>query len=438
MKIAGIGKYPVKLTTYGDLMRITILTIGSEITSGRISDGNGPYLASKLHGLGFIVNRLTSVADDREKILTEIQRSVDESSVVITSGGLGPTSDDFTREVISEACKKPLKEDGKAREKLSELHKKRGRPLNENSLRQVQFPDGATIITNPTGTADSFISEATSSKGVQVPIVALPGVPREFKHITDEALIPWLQARFQVSVPITKSLRLFGLSEAQIGEAIDNLSLSEEITVSYRPQFPEILVTFHAARGLSDKKAFELVEDAQRKTSEVLGPKIVFTEKEQQTLSQAVGELLLEKKKTVSFAESCTGGMIASRLIDNSGASGYLLSSCVCYANSAKEGILKVPHELLLAHGAVSEEVALFMARSIRELSGSDYAFSTTGVAGPTGGTAEKPVGTLWIGFSKEGVNYAKKYELHHERNMYRSYATTLVYKLLREELLGL
>ncbi|MFN8390021.1 MAG: CinA family nicotinamide mononucleotide deamidase-related protein [Bdellovibrionota bacterium] len=419
-------------------LRASIVAIGNELLSGRVTDTNSTAICRKLYRLGIEVTHVTQVKDIHHDIVQELTREAKRADIVVTTGGLGPTSDDLTRETLADLAGVPLEEQPRARAKLEALFAARGRTPSPNNLKQVLFPAGAEVITNRIGTADAFVTRLTVD-GRIVPIVSLPGVPREMETIFEEELSTWLERNLPSadSRPLFLSLRCFGRSESYLGLQIESLNLNPVIEVAYRPMFPEILLTFtHIGSGSREERLEELT-DAVTHVRELIGPQFVFTDRADETLPAHVGKLLAEKGLTLACAESCTGGLIAHLLVSQAGASQYFASSVVAYSNDAKSVFLGVRPAIIARYGAVSGEVVKEMARGALHRMGTDFAVSISGIAGPDGGTEAKPVGTFWIGIATKSEELAFEQFFPHERDMFRTYGAHLALELLRRKILG-
>lgn len=403
----------------------SILLIGNELLSGDTRDKNAWFISLKLNELGVNLRSISVVPDNLEQIINELSRLSNVSPLIFTCGGIGPTSDDMTREAISMLTGQKLEQREECVEKLKNYAKQHKRLLNENSFKQALFPKNSKIIPNIAGTADAFLTDYQDSK-----IITLPGVPKEVTIIFEDqilnllpSLYPNLKKRFEIN------LRLFGLSESFIGTAIDKLNLDNAINIAYRPSFPELLLVLNC----EDE---DLLKHTAHKIKEHIGNEYFYCEEKKQNLAQTVFKLLKSKSKTISFAESCSGGLLANAFVDIPGASSVFLGSAVTYSNQSKQKILSVSS--LDRYGAVSIEVAREMARGAKKSFNSDYAIAITGIAGPNGGTIEKPAGTTCIAIADD--NEVETFEFHFawDRERNRIYSAYMAIELLRRKLLGL
>ncbi len=382
-------------------MKIQILSIGNEVLCGDIVNTNAAWLSQELWKKGFEVVQHLTIADDEVQITEALQNAVSKVDVVISTGGLGPTVDDFTVEVAAKAFGLGLE---KKLEVMTELHKfytARGRSMTPNQEKQAMIPKGAKALINPVGSAPGVQVEYQG-----VTYFFLPGVPKEMKEIFSQSILPWLQShqkspRFFAS----RTLRCFGAEEAKLDHLIQPL-LKDRVglgntKIAYRVSIPEVLIKL-SSWAESQSAAEEELEKSVLAIRGVVGD-FIYGENEE-SLEEVVGKLLKEKNNTLALAESCTGGLIANRVTNVPGASQYFLGGVVAYSNAVKVSELGVREETLQKFGAVSAETALEMAQGVRSKFKSDWAFAVTGIAGPEGGTPEKPVGTVhlaWVGPDK-------------------------------------
>ena len=419
--------------------RIQLLAIGNELVFGSTQDTNSSFIAQTFAKLGADVCHIALVKDELIAISESLAQAAEHSELIVTTGGLGPTSDDLTRNAVAKAAGVGLAENAQARVKLTDFFSRRNRPLNPNNLRQIEFPEGAAVIPNRLGTADAFVSKMKNSQGKEVMILSLPGIPKETVALMDEHIAPWFQKQFPtLRAPIATYLRCFGVSESFLGMKIEALHLPESIEISYRPMFPEILITFYHRGNIAAEKQREELQHISAQAEQAIGPEFVFSQQVSQSLAERIGELFCQRKLKLAAAESCSGGLLAHQLVSISGASEFFSSSVVSYSNEAKSVFLGVRPALLQRYGAVSEKIATEMARGVRYRAGADIGVSITGIAGPDGGTAEKPVGTFWIGLCAGDNEEAYDFFFPAERNHFRQYCVSLALDLVRRKLLGL
>lgn len=414
----------------------TLLAIGNELVFGKIVDTNSAAIAQATYAEGLRMRRVVLCSDSCAEIVAELKRAAEDSSLIITTGGLGPTSDDLTREALAEASGTTLVESAAALAKLVAWAAQRKRPLNENNKKQALFPMGAERIENTVGTADAFVTNLRNLAGTEVPVISLPGVPREMKHLLAEAVLPWIRARFPLPIQAPSiSFRCFGLSESHLGSVIDGLTLPESIEVAYRPQFPEILISLTHRGSQSVAVRTTELSSLRESVGAAIGEEFIFSDTADKTMPEVVSALLQTQQITFAVGESCSGGLLAHRLISLAGASAYFLGSAVTYSNDAKTTLLGVHGAQIEEYGAVSSQVAREMARGARIRFGASIAVSITGIAGPDGGSPEKPVGTFWIGLSTPSGDQSFEYLYVGERNAFRLYSTTAALDLVRRTL---
>lgn len=397
------------------LNSLAIVLIGNELLNGSIQDKNAKLLLEKLSIIKNLTLEVVTVPDNAERIQNTIRRLEASFQVIVTSGGLGPTTDDITIESIAKAFGLEITENSESKERLIEKYRKRGRNLTQNSYKQTLFPKNATILPNEVGTADSCIVHTVSSH-----ICCFPGVPSEFSFFIQGSFWNWLNSEFNLGAPPTTcALTFFGLSEAYIGSVIESMQLPPSIQVAYRPHFPETLVIISSNEHdeLELKKISGEIENK-------IGHAFILGKNSETNLPLALLLALKESNNTLATAESCTGGRIASEITKISGSSSVFLGGFVTYSNEMKKTFLDIDSDILKAKGAVSEEVAISMALNARIKTGSSYAISTTGIAGPTGGTANKSVGLIYIGISHQEFTKSVTLELPWDRNRNQIYAS--------------
>jgi nicotinamide-nucleotide amidase len=373
-------------------MDADILSIGTEVSTGAVVNTNTAWLARALMAVGIVPRRHVTVGDRLDAVRDEITRAAREVEVVIVTGGLGPTLDDMTRDALAAALGRPLERDEASVEHIRNLFRKMNRPMHESNLQQALVPRGARTLENPWGTAPGLRAELHRAV-----VFCLPGVPREMERMFERHVVPELRERCGAAVAV-RVLRTFGQGESFIGQQIAAF-MDPARNPSVGTQASEGLISVRIiGRADSGPEAQRLVYADAEAIRAVLG-EIVFGE-DDDTLPGVVGRMLAERGLTLATAESCTGGMIAASITDVSGSSRYFLRGYVTYSNESKSELLGVPLELIAAHGAVSEPVAEAMAVGCLQRAGADYALSVTGVAGPTGGTADKPVGLVFVGLA--------------------------------------
>lgn len=372
-------------------MNIEIVTIGNELLAGDVVDTNAARLSQMLSLRGLRVHRRQTVPDDVGVIVDALSLAAGRSEVVLVSGGLGPTTDDLTTEAVARWMGAALALDEPSLEHIKQRFAARGLPFKENNAKQAYFPVGAEVLPNPLGTAPAF---TVRHQGAAV--YCMPGVPRELLDIAEREIMPRLAPMSRGDVR-WRTLRTFGMTESAVGAALGDLSGDDRLFIQYRASFPEILVT-PVVRGADAETAGVLLDDAIQAIRGRLGDH-VYGEGDA-SLAAVVGEALRVQGHTLAVAESCTGGLLSHLVTRVPGSSDYFLLGAVTYANAAKESILGVQPSSLEEHGAVSEAVARQMAAGVRAISGATVGVGITGIAGPGGGTPDKPVGTVHIAVS--------------------------------------
>jgi nicotinamide-nucleotide amidase len=410
--------------------RAAIVSTGDELTSGRIADTNAGWIADRLFEIGLDVAAILAVGDDPERLAWVWRSALDRADVVISTGGIGPTADDLTTEALAGVLGTPVVEDAESAARIRQLFAALGRDMPPNNLKQALVPAGAVIVPNPLGTAPGYRVEWRGRHAV-----VLPGVPREMKPMMETEVLPWLRRlRGDARVYVSRTLQTFGLTESGLDEAVAGAVGPAEGRVSFRASFPEVSVRV-VVHGRPEEASARLETLAQR-LRERIAP-YVYAEGGT-TLEEVVGRLLTERALTVALAESCTGGLIGHRLTNVPGSSAYLRGAVVAYADEAKERLLGVRRATLAAHGAVSEETAAEMAAGARRAFGAALGLATTGIAGPGGGTPEKPVGTVCLGLAADSGTVTRRYQLWGTRDWVKLLASQLALDWIRRHLLGL
>ncbi len=375
-------------------MRAEIIAIGTELTTGQSLDTNSQWLSQQLATLGIDVGFHTTISDVLPDHLAAFQIACDRADLVVMSGGIGPTQDDLTREALAAVAGVPLVEDPGAVAHIEAMFARRNRVMSARNRVQALFPRGAEVLANPVGTAPGIWIEVGRAH-----VACLPGVPHEMKLMFQEQVVPRLrQLGYASRVQVHRKINLFGKGESEIeAQAMD---------LTARGRVPDVGITAHdstisfriSAIGQTEDEARLLIEPTARLIYERFGSLVVGEERDD--VPQATVSLLASHQATLATAESCTGGIIAQMMTAIPGVSSRYLGGAVSYSNHAKTELLGVPAELIEAHGAVSPEVAAAMAKGVRTRLGADIGLATTGVAGPSGGTAEKPVGLVYLGLA--------------------------------------
>ncbi|QLY80248.1 competence/damage-inducible protein A [Clostridium intestinale] len=406
-------------------MNAEIIAVGTEILLGDIVNTNAQYISRELANLGINVYKQEVVGDNEERVLESFENAFENSDIIITTGGLGPTPDDLTKEMAAKYFNKELVLHKESYENLKKFFEKSGRELVGSNEKQVYFPKDAIVLKNDHGTAPGAIIEGDNGKK----IIVLPGPPREMKPMFDNYVVPYLK-QFTDSVLVSKVLRTFGIGESRMAEIVNDLIVNQtNPTVAPYAKDIEAILRI-TAKAKNEKEAEELIKPVEKEIRRRL-EEYIYGEGET-SLENVVGELLVKKGIKIATAESCTGGMVAEKLINYPGISESFLEGAVTYSNEAKMKRLSVKKETLDKYGAVSKETAREMAEGIAKVAGADLGVSTTGIAGPGGGTAEKPVGLVYIGVYYKGSCLVKEFNFTGDRNRVRVRTTMSALDLVR------
>ena len=409
-------------------MRVELFSVGTELLLGEIVDTNAAYLAERLSQFGIGVYHKTTVGDNAERLAAALRVGLGRADVVLATGGLGPTEDDITAAVFAEVMGEELVPDEESAEKIRSFVRQRGIKLLDSLLKQAQIPRGAQVVPNPVGTAPGFI---LTKEGKTV--ITLPGVPAEMKAMAEQTVLPYLAHRAALeqgaATIVTRTLRLAGIGESQAeAEIRDLIDAQSNPTIAPYAKTMEVHLRV-AARAADTASAEAMIAPIETEIRRRLGSHVYGRDDE--TLEVLVGRLLTASGKTLAVAESCTGGLIGHRLTNVSGSSQYLLASLVTYGNGAKTKLLGVPAATLGAHGAVSAETAAAMAKGVRQACGADVGLAVTGIAGPCGGSAEKPVGLTYLGIADATGTETEEHQLRGDRLMIKERAAQLALYLL-------
>lgn len=409
-------------------MKAEIIAVGTEILLGDIVNTNAQYLAKELAALGIEMYYQQVVGDNEERILHAFDEGFSRSDIIITSGGLGPTTDDLTKEVAAKYFNKELLPDQNSIEAIKEYFSSTGRKMAENNLKQGFIPKGSIVLKNNNGTAPGVIIEEDEKI-----MIILPGPPKELKPMFEESVRPYLERRTD-SILVSKMVKILGIGESSVAEEIKDL-IENQTNPTIAPYAKEVGVALRlTAKAKNEEEALELIKPVEEEIKKRLGNNVYATE--DISIEEVVAKLVIEKNLTISTAESCTGGMIASTLINYPGISQVLLEGAVTYSNEAKHNRLGVKNETLDKYGAVSEETAIEMAVGIAKTAGTNVSIVTTGIAGPGGGTEEKPVGLVYIGVYVNGEVKVQKCMFKGNRERIRLQATIKGLDMLRRILI--
>lgn len=413
-------------------MKATIITIGDEILIGQIVDSNSAWIGSRLNDYGIAVDSRISVGDSREAILDTLGRAIEQNDLVIVTGGLGPTRDDITKSTLAELFGCGMHRDERVFEMNREMLTSRGIEYNELNQGQATVPDKCEVLLNASGTAPGMWFEEE-----HVILVSLPGVPFEMEALMEEQVLPRLKEFFKPKSVIHKTVATSGIAESVLAQTIAEWesALPEMLHLAYLPNMGRIRLRL-SAYDVEREVAERLIGEEFEKLAKII-PDNLLGCAEETTVEREVAKALTERGAKLSIAESCTGGAITKRFTANSGASAFLEAGVVSYSGDAKVGLLGVDKEVIERYGVVSREVAEQMALGVKQKTQSDYAIATTGIAGPTGGTEETPLGTIWVAIAHpEGVvSSSRIFGKRREQNIER--ATEYAINLLRLILKG-
>ena len=393
-------------------MKAQLLTIGDELLIGQTTNTNAAWLGRRLSELGIRVGRTVTVEDARTAILEELDRSYEEARLVICTGGLGPTHDDLTREVVAEYFDAPLQTDGDLLDRVRQYYNQRGREMPASGPALARRPEGFEPLENPVGAAVGLWHEGASGRL----IVLLPGIPEEMTSIFNASVEPRLEAQPDVGEVHHRTLVTVGIAETLLQERLGDLSdaLRDDVHLAYLPSTSGVRLRLSADAEETDAHA--RLDEVEAVIRDRAGDHVIGTG--DVTLEEVLGDLLRDRDATIAAAESATGGLIGHRLTGIAGSSDYFLGSIVAYANRVKQTVLGVEGDTLREHGAVSEAVAKQMAEGTRAALDATVGISTTGIAGPTGGTADKPVGTVWIGYADASGAHARQFQFVEDRTL--------------------
>ena len=410
-------------------MKATIITIGDEILIGQILDTNSRYISRALNAHGIVVAERTSIGDNRTQIIETLDRALAQSEVVIITGGLGPTKDDITKHTLCDYFGSTLRYDECEAEHIRTMLERRNIAFNKLNRGQAMVPECCTVLHNAHGTAPGMWFEREGRV-----VISLPGVPFEMQHLLDEEVMPRLCEQFELREIVHRTMITFGIAESILAERIEAWedALPDYIHLAYLPS-PNIVRLRLSAYEVEGKEVRQEIDNRFEELRSIIPDNIAGFE--EATVEELVHNILIKRKLTLAVAESCTGGVIASKFTAQAGASAYFMCGIVSYSNDSKCNVLGVKYNHLERFGAVSQVVAEEMAESARYISGADFAISTTGIAGPTGGTKEKPVGTVWIGIATPTKCYAVCKNCGTDRSQIVSRATAYAIQMLYDEL---
>ncbi len=411
-------------------MQATVITIGDEILIGQIVDTNSVSIARRLNEAGIVVHEKCSIGDDADEIVRTLDRALAASQVVVLTGGLGPTKDDITKKTLARRFGSAMRYDEAVALHVERMLTSRGIAFNALNRSQAEVPACCKVLFNRHGTAPGMWFETADDRVV----VSLPGVPFEMEHLMEEEVMPRLKAHFALRQIVHRTLITSGLAESVLAERIApwEEALPDYLKLAYLPSAGIVRLRLSAYEVDGERIGREI--EARFDELQRLIPAYVVGF-ETATVEAQAHRLLTERRATLAVAESCTGGRLAAKFTAQAGASAYFLAGLVTYANEAKTRLLGVDAEAIRRHGAVSEEVARQMAEGARRATGADYALATTGIAGPAGGTPEKPVGTVWIALATPTRTIAVRQACGTDRGQVIDRATIHAVRMLRDEL---
>ena len=406
---------------------IDIISIGDEILIGQIVNTNSSWMADKLNNKALPINRIIAIADKEDAIEETIIESGKTAKLVLVTGGLGPTKDDITKKTVCKIFNSKLIINKDVEEHVRLFFKKRGKDLTKINSDQALVPDNCKVVFNEQGTAPAMYFEKDETH-----YVFMPGVPFEMKNLMTNWVIPHFTSLCKVPYIAQKTILTSGMGESFLAEIISDWedNLGAETSLAYLPSPGRVRLRINVKldnKANADNLLQKHIDDLYK-----IIPDLIFGYNND-TLEGVVGKLLLEEGSSISTAESCTGGLISHKITSVSGSSNYFKGSIIAYSNTIKNKQLGIPLSIIKEFGSVSEEVAILMAKNVREIMGTTYSVSTTGIAGPTGGSKEKPIGTVWIGFASEDGVFAKKYQFGDQRERNTSWTVQTALNTIRK-----
>lgn len=413
-------------------MKAELVSVGTELLLGEIVDTNAAYISKQLAEIGVDVYYRHTIGDNQNRLAEVLRLAFNRSDIVFTTGGLGPTQDDITREAFAEATFSSLVRSASAAEEIRAFFEERNRVPTENNLRQADFPEGAEYFSNSCGTAPGFCVEYDGAVGY-----ALPGPPPELKWMFEDHVLPDLKDRigYEGQQLFTRVLHLADIGESNTSAALSDIIADQDDPTIAMYASPGHVRIRMATKDTDEDAAMERIQPTEQVIRERLEEHIFGVDDE--TMETVIGRHLRDKQATVAVAESCTGGLIGSRITNVSGASDYFLGGVIAYANAVKRDVLGVPQSVLDEHGAVSDPCARAMAEGVREFIGADYGLSISGIAGPTGGTPDKPVGTVFMCAADETGSAVEKHLWPGDRLQFKDRTSHMALNLLRKRITG-
>jgi nicotinamide-nucleotide amidase len=409
--------------------KISVLAIGNELLDGRVTDTNSNWIGFELRRMGLSLYRTATCGDTIEEIASCLKTLFEGSDIVLTSGGLGPTTDDLTRDGVATLAGVKVVFDQKSMDQVEAYFAKRNRTVNPANKRQAYIPEGSSQIINPVGSAPGFDIEFNFGNKMRR-VFALPGVPVELKEMCVNTVFPAIKSKVpELSNRKEVGFRVFGLPESEIGQRIEEAKLDSSIEVCYRVVFPEIEILLRS----NQESALEL---NQQKAKTAIGLEYILGDSPNESLPNVVMKECLARDFKIATAESCTGGMLGEIVTSMSGSSNFYSGGFVTYSNDLKESLLDVAPDMIRKFGAVSTEVAEAMARAALLKTQANYAVSITGVAGPTGGSEEKPAGTVFVSIASNSGVSSKKIFYPGQRDRVRRYAAFAALDMIRRAII--
>ena len=410
-------------------MKAEILAVGTELLMGQIANTNAQYISQKLNSIGIDVYYHSVVGDNSGRLKESLLNALNRCDLVIMAGGLGPTQDDLTKETVADVLEKKLVLHEESLERIKLFFDRMKREMTDNNIKQAYLPEGCTVIENNNGTAPGCIVE----KDTKI-VVMLPGPPKEMKPMLDDTVIPYLEQKSGYKT-VSKYLRVFGIGESQLEDRImDLVDAQKEVTIATYAKEGQVTVRLTTKCKTYEEAIFK-IKPVEEEIAGRLGDNLYSTEDEE--LEYVASKLLIEHGITISLAESCTGGMIASRLTDVPGISKVFNRGIVSYSNEAKMENLSVSPETLEKYGAVSRQTAIEMAEGVRKTAKTDLGISVTGIAGPDGGTDQKPVGLVYVALADKSGCDCRELRLTGNRDRIRNMTTLYVFDMIRRYVLG-
>lgn len=410
-------------------MNAQLLTIGDELLIGQTTNTNAAWLGTQLSQIGVRVDRTVTVRDERTAIQSELQRALRDARLVVVTGGLGPTPDDLTRETIADLFGVSLRTNEDLRARLRRYYERQGRAMPTAAASLAEVPEGFEVLENPVGAAVGLWRDEDEHL-----LAILPGIPEEMKGIFQQAVLPRLESQSNLDEVVHRTLVTAGIGETALQNRLGDLSdvLDENTHLAYLPSTSGVRLRLTASEG-GDERATSRLDRLEARVRKRVGVHIIGTG--DASLETVLGQDLREHGLSIATAESATGGLIGHRLTGISGSSDYFVGGVVAYANRVKTDVLGVGADVIQSQGAVSEEVAVQMARGVRRTLDTDVGVATTGIAGPTGGTPEKPVGTVWLGYADADGDRAVQRHFVEDRALNKELFASAALDLVRRQL---